>query len=670
MLAADRFLAVTAYSHPRARTPAAAGRGRGSGPSSAPVRARDRGCRRGTRRSSGGRPRSASASSRRCAHEREVDAGARAASNAVAHRLRPVLVVAGDDHEPVAEQLARVEVGVDVGRVGDVVPVLLEEVDERQLVRPRSSASSGRTGGRTRRACTTPLHADARRFPVQAEAAPAVVRLPRVDRGLDEDRRLLRRPARGRRTAPSCRGPRRRRSSAGARRGSSRSPSPRHADRVGDGQPAPRSPSPIGQRDRLRLPARPCRPPAGTPAGVRRSAVPAEPVDLDAVARGGRRRDVQVDRVARRDADLGRVALDRSAERPRDAPARRSRAGVFALDRVQPRRRPPSSRRAAQRPTTAQRAIRRLSPADETTKKPRCRQKGQFATTFRRDGFTTALHVTSVPSGFTTAETTDVYSALDRQLGRKVAIKILSPRAARDEQLRAWLRREAMAVARLSHVLEVVSVYDVGDWRGRPYMAMEYLGGGSLASRARARPRHGRPGAALALAGGRRPRRRARARDRPPRRDAAQPAPRRARQRAADRLRDRDRARRRGRRRRRRRADPGHGRLHRPRAPGGRRGDARRATSTGWARSRRRCWPRGHDVNDAAPEVQAVLVAGAGDEARRPLRKRAASSSRSWRRRSSPTARRRRSSTAPRRRCSRGRHASSRRRRSRSRRPA
>ncbi len=80
-------------------------------------------------------------------------------------------------------------------------------------------------------------------------------------------------------------------------------------------------------------------------------------------------------------------------------------------------------------------------------------------------------------------ETTDVYSALDRQLGRKVAIKILSPRAARDEQLRAWLRREAMAVARLSHVLEVVRVYDVGDWRGRPYMAMEYLGGGTLAAR-------------------------------------------------------------------------------------------------------------------------------------------------------------------------------------------
>ena len=55
--------------------------------------------------------------------------------------------------------------------------------------------------------------------------------------------------------------------------------------------------------------------------------------------------------------------------------------------------------------------------------------------------------------------TADVYSALDRELGRKVAIKILADRSARDEQLRAWLRREAMAVARLSHVQEVVRVY-------------------------------------------------------------------------------------------------------------------------------------------------------------------------------------------------------------------
>lgn len=77
----------------------------------------------------------------------------------------------------------------------------------------------------------------------------------------------------------------------------------------------------------------------------------------------------------------------------------------------------------------------------------------------------------------------DVYSALDRELGRKVAIKIVADRSARDEQVHAWLRREAMAVARLSHVQEVVRIYDVGDWHGRPYISMEYLGGGSLAAR-------------------------------------------------------------------------------------------------------------------------------------------------------------------------------------------
>src|SRR5262249_35862328 len=94
-----------------------------------------------------------------------------------------------------------------------------------------------------------------------------------------------------------------------------------------------------------------------------------------------------------------------------------------------------------------------------------------------------------VPSRYVGSEriyrggTADVYSALDRELGRKVAIKILSDSSAGDEDARAWLRREAMAVARLSHVLEVVRVYDVGSWHGRPYMAMEFLGGGSVAQR-------------------------------------------------------------------------------------------------------------------------------------------------------------------------------------------
>jgi serine/threonine protein kinase len=84
--------------------------------------------------------------------------------------------------------------------------------------------------------------------------------------------------------------------------------------------------------------------------------------------------------------------------------------------------------------------------------------------------------------------TADVYSALDRELGRKVAIKILADRPAHDDRVRAWMRREAMAVARLSHVQEVVRIYDVGTWHNRPYMSMEYLGGGTLAARVQRGP--------------------------------------------------------------------------------------------------------------------------------------------------------------------------------------
>ena len=58
---------------------------------------------------------------------------ARARFEPVAHRLRPVLVVARGHHEAVPEELCGVAVGVDVGRVGDVVAVALEEAHEREL---------------------------------------------------------------------------------------------------------------------------------------------------------------------------------------------------------------------------------------------------------------------------------------------------------------------------------------------------------------------------------------------------------------------------------------------------------------------------------------------------------------------------------------------------------
>jgi hypothetical protein len=72
-----------------------------------------------------------------------------------------------------------------------------------------------------------------------------------------------------------------------------------------------------------------------------------------------------------------------------------------------------------------------------------------------------------------------VYLALDTQLQRDVAIKILDPQAASDGQLRKLFVREAQALAKLSHP-HVVGVHDVGEVDGLPYIVMEHLPGHSL----------------------------------------------------------------------------------------------------------------------------------------------------------------------------------------------
>ncbi len=73
----------------------------------------------------------------------------------------------------------------------------------------------------------------------------------------------------------------------------------------------------------------------------------------------------------------------------------------------------------------------------------------------------------------------DVYCAQDRQLGRKVALKLLYRRFAEDAEFVERFRREASAAAGLQHP-NVVGVYDRGEWDGTYYIAMEYLDGRSL----------------------------------------------------------------------------------------------------------------------------------------------------------------------------------------------
>ncbi len=82
----------------------------------------------------------------------------------------------------------------------------------------------------------------------------------------------------------------------------------------------------------------------------------------------------------------------------------------------------------------------------------------------------------------------EIYLAEDRELGRKVAVKVLNQEFARDAQLRKRFRREALTAARLSGHRHVMTIYDVGEWEGRPFIVMEYLPGGTMAERARSGP--------------------------------------------------------------------------------------------------------------------------------------------------------------------------------------
>lgn len=73
----------------------------------------------------------------------------------------------------------------------------------------------------------------------------------------------------------------------------------------------------------------------------------------------------------------------------------------------------------------------------------------------------------------------DVYLATDRQLRRKVAVKVLFPEFARDPSFVERFRREAQNAASLNHP-NICAVYDWGQERGTYYIVMEYVEGRSL----------------------------------------------------------------------------------------------------------------------------------------------------------------------------------------------
>ncbi len=73
----------------------------------------------------------------------------------------------------------------------------------------------------------------------------------------------------------------------------------------------------------------------------------------------------------------------------------------------------------------------------------------------------------------------DIYRATDSVLGRDVVVKVLADRYAHDESVRRRFTREALAAARLSGEPNIVTIFDVGEDNGRPYIVMEDFGGGS-----------------------------------------------------------------------------------------------------------------------------------------------------------------------------------------------
>jgi len=73
----------------------------------------------------------------------------------------------------------------------------------------------------------------------------------------------------------------------------------------------------------------------------------------------------------------------------------------------------------------------------------------------------------------------EVYLGVQEAFGRKVAIKILTPKTTADEEFAARFLREAKTVAQLSHS-NIIPVYDFGSLDGYYYMSMEYLAGGTL----------------------------------------------------------------------------------------------------------------------------------------------------------------------------------------------
>jgi eukaryotic-like serine/threonine-protein kinase len=89
-----------------------------------------------------------------------------------------------------------------------------------------------------------------------------------------------------------------------------------------------------------------------------------------------------------------------------------------------------------------------------------------------------------------------VYLARDVALNRKVALKMLLAGQFASGQLSQRLLLEAEAIARLQHP-NIVQIYEVGQHAERPFLALEYINGGTLAKWMERRPQSPRDAASI-----------------------------------------------------------------------------------------------------------------------------------------------------------------------------
>src|SRR3984893_16462810 len=79
-----------------------------------------------------------------------------------------------------------------------------------------------------------------------------------------------------------------------------------------------------------------------------------------------------------------------------------------------------------------------------------------------------------------------VYKAYDKKLHRVGALKLLPPEYVSQQDRRRRFFQEARAASALNHP-HILTVYEVGEDDGQPYIAMEYIEGETLRQKIRSR---------------------------------------------------------------------------------------------------------------------------------------------------------------------------------------